>query len=222
MSSFAYCNTKQCAVEITADKSNSIGSPIASDDSANLNSMLSRFGLDQHVDSEDNWEFPFDLSQQVSLHIGADCSGILGDAEGDSGTVRTDCSAATLATTKVYLEAPINYLLVSPVTPIEPTPSELPLSQSQPADQLPDQPLNQPQQQPPHQPMSQPQHPDNQDPSLSQQHSSPTAPSSSISTTPPSNILTVQGHGPPTAKSSAVTSLATATANYRLQGLSNG
>ena len=44
MSSFVYCNTKQCAVEITADKSNSTGSSIASDDSANLNSMLSIFG----------------------------------------------------------------------------------------------------------------------------------------------------------------------------------
>ena len=210
MSSFAYCNTKQCAVEITADTPNSTGSSIASDDSANLNSMLSRFGLDQHIESEDNWEFPFDLTQQVSLHIGADCSGILGDAEGDSGTVRTDCSAATLATTKAYLEPPINYLLVSPVTLNEPTPSELPLSHSQAADQLPDQPLNQPQQQPPHQSTSQPQHPDNHDPSLSQQHSSPTAPS------------TVQGHGPPTAESSAATSLATATTNDRLQAPSDG
>ena len=46
MSSFVYYNTKQCAVEITADKSTSTGSSIASDDSANLNRMLSRFGLD--------------------------------------------------------------------------------------------------------------------------------------------------------------------------------
>ena len=91
MSSFAYCNTKQCAVEITANESPSTGSSIDSDDSANLNSMLSRFGLEQHVETEDNWDVSFDLSQQVSLHIGADCSGILGDAEGDSGTVRTDC-----------------------------------------------------------------------------------------------------------------------------------
>ena len=50
----------------------------------------------------------FDLSQQVTLHIGADCGGILGDAGGDSGTVRTDCSTATLGTTKAYLEPPIN------------------------------------------------------------------------------------------------------------------
>ena len=54
----------------------------------------------------------FDLSQQVTLHIDADCGGILGDAGGDSGTIRTNFSAATLGTTKTYLEPPINYLLV--------------------------------------------------------------------------------------------------------------
>ena len=50
----------------------------------------------------------FDLSQQVTLHIGADGGGILGDAGGDSGTIRTDCSAATVGTTKDYLKPPIN------------------------------------------------------------------------------------------------------------------
>ena len=137
MSSFVYCNTKQCAVEITANKSPSTGSSIASDDSANLNSMLSRFGLEQHVEIEDSWDVSFDLSQQVSLHIGADCSGILGDAEGDSGTVRTDCSAATLATTKAYLEPPINYLLVPPVILNQPSASAGSLSVSQAVDQPP-------------------------------------------------------------------------------------
>ena len=47
MSSFAYCNTKQCAVEITANESPSKGSSIDSDDSANfLNGLLSQFGLE--------------------------------------------------------------------------------------------------------------------------------------------------------------------------------
>ena len=62
----------------------------------------------------------FDLSQQVTLLIDADCGGILGDAGGDSGTVRTDCSAATLGTSKAYLEPPMNYLLAPTVTPNQP------------------------------------------------------------------------------------------------------
>ena len=108
---------KKCAVEITANVSPSENSSIASDDSANyLNGLLSRFGLEQHLDNEDNQDVSFDLSQQVTLHIGANCGGILGDAGGDSGTVRTDCSAATLGTTKAYLEPPINYLLAPAVT----------------------------------------------------------------------------------------------------------
>ena len=89
MSSFVYCNTKQCAVEITANKPPSTAPSIASDDSANLNSMLSRFGLEQQVENNDNWDVSFDLSQHVSHHICADCGGILGNAVGDSGTVRT-------------------------------------------------------------------------------------------------------------------------------------
>ena len=54
MSYFVYYNTKQCAVKITANKAPSTGSSIASDDSTNLNSMLSRFGLEQQVENKDN------------------------------------------------------------------------------------------------------------------------------------------------------------------------
>ena len=49
------------------------------------------------------------MPNQVTLHISADGCGILGDAGGDSGTVRIDCSTATQGTTK--LQATINYLL---------------------------------------------------------------------------------------------------------------
>ena len=96
----------------------------------------------------------FDLSQQVSLHIGANCDGILGDAAGDSGTVRTDCSAVTSATTKAYLEPPINYLLVPPVILNQPSASAGTLSVSQAVDQPPSQALNQPTHQPVRQPTS--------------------------------------------------------------------
>ena len=89
------------AVEITANVPTSENSSIATDDSANyLNDLASRFGLELHIDNEDNQEMAFDLSHQVTLHIGADGGGIRGDTVGDSGTIRTDCSAATLGTTK--------------------------------------------------------------------------------------------------------------------------
>ena len=55
---------KKCAVEITANVSPSENSSIASDNSANyLNGLLSRFGLEQHLDNEDNQDLSFDLSQ---------------------------------------------------------------------------------------------------------------------------------------------------------------
>ena len=50
----------------------------------------------------------------MSLHIGADICGVLGDINGDSGTIRTDCSAATAATSKSLLPTPINYLIKRP------------------------------------------------------------------------------------------------------------
>ena len=93
-------------------------SSIDTNDSANyLNDMVSRFGLEHHLDKGDNQEYAFDLTNQVTLHIGADGGGILGDAGGDSGTIRTNCSTPTLGTTKDYLKPPINYLLAPPVTP---------------------------------------------------------------------------------------------------------
>ena len=78
----------------------------------------------------------FDLSQQVTLHIGADGGGILGDAGGDSGTIRTDCSAATVGTTKDYLKPLINYLLVPTVNSEQDPALEESHSANQPADQL--------------------------------------------------------------------------------------
>ena len=68
-------------------------SSIDTNDSANyLNDMMSRFGLEHHLDLVDNQEYDFDLIKQVTLHIGADGGGIVGNAGEDSGTVRTDYS----------------------------------------------------------------------------------------------------------------------------------
>ena len=74
--------------------------------------MVSRFGLQHHLELEDNQEYSFDLTNQITLHIGADGGGILGDTVGDAGTIRTNCSTQTLGTTKDYLNPPINNLLV--------------------------------------------------------------------------------------------------------------
>ena len=101
MSTFAYYTTNKCAIEITAHEPLSENSSIATNDSANyLNDLVSRFGLEYHLDNGDNQEVAFDLINQVTLHIGAGGGGILGDAGGDSGTIRTDCSTPTLGTTK--------------------------------------------------------------------------------------------------------------------------
>ena len=52
--------------------------------------MVSRFGLEHHLELEDNQEFSFDLINQVTFQVGADGGSILGDAGGDSGTINTD------------------------------------------------------------------------------------------------------------------------------------
>ena len=112
MSTFAYCHIKQCAVEITAPDLMSCNSSIDTKDSANyLNHMVSKFGLEHHLELEDNQEFSFDLTNQVTLQVGADGGGILGDGGDDAGTINTDYSAPTLGTTKDYLNPPINFLV---------------------------------------------------------------------------------------------------------------
>ena len=81
----------KCAVEITAHEPMSDTSSIDTNDSANyLNDMMSRFGLQHHLDLVDNQEYAFDLTNQVTLHIGADGGGILSDAGENSGTIRTN------------------------------------------------------------------------------------------------------------------------------------
>ena len=52
------------------------------------------------------------MTYQVLLHVGADICGILGDINGDSGTIRTDLSEATLVTSKSLFPTLINYLIL--------------------------------------------------------------------------------------------------------------
>ena len=211
MLSFKYCNTKKCAVEITDNISPSENSSIVFDNSANyLNGLLSRFGLEQHLDNEDNQDVSFDLSQQVTLHIGANYGGILGDAGEDSGTVRTDCSAETLGTTKAYLEPPINYLLAPAVTSKQTLAPSGSLSASQASNQPTNQPLSQSdlQAEPQSNPLQQPQ--------------SPAALCSTTSTSSTSSVPTEEGPGSSSATDSAVSNPAPAAANDRLSGSSDG
>ena len=70
-------------------------------------------------------EIEFDLTNQVSLHIGADTCGILGNIKGDSGTIRTDCSDATAATSHSHLPKPINYLIKTIPINTDPTNAEM-------------------------------------------------------------------------------------------------
>ena len=183
---------------------------------------MSRFGLEQHVDQEDNQDTTFDLSQQVTLHIGADGGGILGDIGDDSGTIRTDFSAATLGTTKDYLKPPINYLLVPTANSKQHLALEGSHSVNQTADQLtsnvPPQPTNQLNHQPTSQPDLQAQTPTNP----LQQRNIPTAPISSNPTSSSPSAPIQAGIGAPSASDSADPTPATAAANDRLQGSTNG
>ena len=88
-----------------------MASTIATNDSAtSIDQCFAKWGL--HNNFKDiPPEIEFDLTNQVSLHIGADICGILGDIKGNSGTIRTDCSDATVATYKSILLEPINYLI---------------------------------------------------------------------------------------------------------------
>ena len=101
-----------------------MNSTIASNDSAtSIDQCFAKWGL--HNDYDVPPEIEFDLTNQVSLHIGADLCGILGDIKGDSGTIRTDCSDATAATSHSHLPKPINYLIKTIPNNTDPTNAEM-------------------------------------------------------------------------------------------------
>ena len=101
MEAFQYCSLRNCVVERDL-------STIASDDSFDRD--FAKWGLTDDL-IEVPPEIEFDLTNQVSLHVGTDIYGILGDVNGDSGTIRLNLSDATLATSKSVLPTPINYIV---------------------------------------------------------------------------------------------------------------
>ena len=111
MRKFQYCPIRKYAIERSAATDSSMTSTITTNDSAtSINQCFTKWGLNNDFEDVPP-EIEFDLTNQVSLHIGANICGILGDIKGDSGTIRTDCSDATSATSKSILPKPINYLI---------------------------------------------------------------------------------------------------------------
>ena len=115
MDSFQYCQIKRCAVELD-------NSTIDSTESTDRDFI--RMGF-----SEDLLSIPKDISfdpkNQFTLHVCPDVNGLLGDENGDSGTITSNCSDATLGTFRTAPTEPISYLLphsiTTPIPPIAPT-----------------------------------------------------------------------------------------------------
>ena len=129
MKEFQYCPIRKCAIERLGPTGSSMTSTIASNDSAtSIDQCFAKWGL--HNDYDVPPEIEFDLTNQVLLHIGADICGIIGDIKGDSGTIRTDCSDATAATSKSLLPTPINFLIKSIPTNQDPTSDNMQLEDS--------------------------------------------------------------------------------------------
>ena len=118
MSDFQFCLVQGCAVEID-------NSTVGTTESTDLD--FARCGL-----SEDLIIMPevisFDPKNQITLHVTPEVEGLLGDENGDSGTIRTNCSDATLGTFKTAPSEPINYLVPrSTITIFPPTaPPQIP------------------------------------------------------------------------------------------------
>ena len=73
-------------------------------------------------------DISFDPRHQITLHICPDVTGLLGDKNGDSGTITSHCSDATLGTFRTAPSEPINYLNPRTITthPLPPAPPTTP------------------------------------------------------------------------------------------------
>ena len=109
MNGYQYCPRKNCAIEID-------NSTIDSDESVDREFAKCGFTEDVLVIPP---EVDFDLRHQITLHLCLDINGLLGDENGDSGTIRSNCSEATLATFKTAPSDPIDYLIPPPSDPID-------------------------------------------------------------------------------------------------------
>ena len=93
--------------------------------------------------TEDVLKIPDDISidpqHQITLHVCPDVNGLLGDENGDSGTVTSHCSDATLETFRTAPSEPINYLIPQTITtlPSPPAPTTTPTDNNNSKDDAP-------------------------------------------------------------------------------------
>ena len=111
MDAFQFCPLKQCAVEID-------NSTIDSTESTDLDFARCGFTEDLLILPK---EISLDPKNQFTVHVCLDVNGLLGDKNGDSGTIRSDCSDATLGTFKTAPSEPINYLIPRSTIPTIPS-----------------------------------------------------------------------------------------------------
>ena len=113
MDEFQYCPDKKRVLEIDT-------STIDSTETTDLD--FRRMGF-----TEDVLKIPDDISidprHQITLHVCPDVNGLLGDKNGDSGTITSHCSDATLGTFRTAPSEPINYLIPRTITAHRPPPA---------------------------------------------------------------------------------------------------
>ena len=106
MDGFQYCPAKKRVVELD-------NSTIDLTETTYLD--FTRMGF-----SEDLLTIPKDISfkprHQFTLHVFPDVNGLLGDENGDSSTITSNCSDATLGTFRTAPSEPINYLIPLTIT----------------------------------------------------------------------------------------------------------
>ena len=113
MKIFQYCPLENRAVERTTATDSSTIAIYDSDNSFDRD--FAKWGLTEDL-QEVLHEIESNFTYQVSLHVGANICGILGNINGDSSTIRSNLSDVTLPTSKSALPTPINYLESSQTT----------------------------------------------------------------------------------------------------------
>ena len=106
MEQFQYCPDTKLVVEIDT-------STIDSTETTDLD--FRRMGFTDDVLKIPD-EIVIDPRHQITLHVCPDVNGLLGDENGDSGTITSHCSEATMGTFRTAPSEPINYLIPPTIT----------------------------------------------------------------------------------------------------------
>ena len=129
MEAFQFCPIKDCAIELD-------NSTIDSNKSFDVEFARCGFTEDVLIFPK---EIALDPGNQITLHLCPDINGLLGDKNGDSGTITSNCSDAILGTFKTAPSEPINYLIPRSTTPIVPptAPPSIPNNNNKSKDDAP-------------------------------------------------------------------------------------